>query len=85
MANYEIVRMVKELKIKDFRGVFMRDTLSVKINDIECGILNLDVYKNNGTHWMCYYKNNEECYYCDWDNAQNCELFGVGSWKLNFD
>ncbi len=31
--------------------------------DIECGILNLDVSKNNGTHWVCYYKNNEKCYY----------------------
>ena len=35
------------------------------MNTIECGILNLDVSKNNGTHWVCYYKNNEKCYYFD--------------------
>jgi len=39
-------------------------------------VLNLDVSKSNGIHWVCYYKNNEKCYYCDWDNAQSCELIG---------
>ena len=28
-------------------------------------ILNLDVSKNNGTHWVYYHKNNEQCYYFD--------------------
>jgi hypothetical protein len=50
LTNYEIEKMVKELKIKDFRGVFMRDTLPSRINNIEYRILNLDVSKNNGTH-----------------------------------
>jgi hypothetical protein len=65
LTNYEIEKMVKELKIKDFRGVFMRDTLPNMVNDIECWIINLDVSMNNGTHWVCYYKNNEKCYYFD--------------------
>jgi hypothetical protein len=43
----------------------MRDTLSDKINEIECGILNLDLNKNNGTHWVCYYKNKDNSYYFD--------------------
>ncbi len=40
----------------------MRDTLPSKINNIKCGTLNLDISKNNGTHWVCYYKNNEKYY-----------------------
>jgi hypothetical protein len=35
----------------------MRDTLPSK--------LNLDISKNNGTHWVCYYKNKDKCYYFD--------------------
>ena len=42
LTNYDIVGVVKELKIKDFRGIFTSDTLPNKINDNECGILNLD-------------------------------------------
>jgi hypothetical protein len=32
LTNHDIVRMVDKLKIKDFRGVFMRGTLPSKIN-----------------------------------------------------
>lgn len=42
-----------------FRGVYMRDTLPTKPRKIECGILNLDVKKNNGTHWVAYVKVND--------------------------
>ena len=41
----------------------MRDTLPNKINDIECGIVTLDL--NNGTHWTVYFKNNDKSYYFD--------------------
>ena len=37
----------------------MRDTFLGNINDKEYGVVNLDVSKTNGTHWVCYYKNNE--------------------------
>lgn len=43
----------------------MRDTLPKQINEIECGIVNLDINKNNGTYWVCYYINPEKCYYFD--------------------
>ena len=54
----------------------MRDTFPKQVSnkrskassspwDIECGILNLDVSKNNGTHWVCYYKNKDKSYYFD--------------------
>jgi hypothetical protein len=65
LTNRDIINLENELKIKDFRGVFMRDTLPSKINKVECGILNLDISKNNGTHWVCYYKNKDKCYYFD--------------------
>lgn len=55
LANDYITNIADELKINNFRGVFMRDTFPGKINDKECGVLNLDVSKNNGTHWVCYY------------------------------
>jgi hypothetical protein len=57
--------MAKELKIKNFRGVFMRDTLPNKIKANECGVVNLDSIKNEGTHWVCYYKDENEKYYFD--------------------
>lgn len=43
----------------------MRDTLSKTINGIECGIVNLNSSKNNGTHWVCYLKNKDKSYYFD--------------------
>jgi hypothetical protein len=36
LTNHDIIEKVKELKIKNFREVFMRDTLPNKINNIEC-------------------------------------------------
>ena len=66
LTDYDIIEIANELKIKDFRGVFMRYTLPKQIsNKAECGILNLDISKNGGTRWVCYYKNNEKCYYFD--------------------
>ena len=52
LTNYEIIKLAKELKIKNFRGVFMRDTLPDNLDDEECGIVNLDLSKNKGTHWV---------------------------------
>ena len=65
LTNYDIIKIVNELKISNFREVFMRDTLPNKINELECRILNLDICKNNGTHWVCYCKNKDKCYYFD--------------------
>ena len=38
----------------------MRDTLPKRIRKNECGILNLDLQQNQGTHYICYYKNNSK-------------------------
>jgi hypothetical protein len=59
LTNHDIVRIVKELKIKDFRGVFMRDTLPSKVNTIECGILNLDV----SNFYIKFQTNNEKAHF----------------------
>ena len=48
-----------------FRGVFMRDALPKKPWRRECGIINLDSYRNNGSHWVAYYKNKKNIFYFD--------------------
>ena len=60
LTNDEISKLVEELKVKNFRGVFMRDIFPGKVDDVECGVVNLDLSNNNGTHWVCYYKNKEK-------------------------
>jgi len=45
---------VKQLGIKYFRGVFSKDTLPKRINNKECGIINLDNHIGPGTHWVAY-------------------------------
>ena len=63
LTDYDITNLAKELKIKNFTGVFMRDTL-LRVNDVECGVVNLDTSVGNCTYWACYYKNNlRKCYY----------------------
>ena len=56
---------MKTLKIKHFRDVFMKDDLPQKINNIECGIVNLQNSNESGSHWVAFYKNNEKKYYFD--------------------
>lgn len=43
----------------------MIDELPKKPNDIECGIVNLDNSKNEGTHWVAYAKYLDYCEYFD--------------------
>ena len=43
----------------------MRDELSMKPLNNECGIMNLDTKKGNGTHWTCWHKANKIWYYFD--------------------
>lgn len=38
LTNYDVIKIVDELKIKNLRRVFMRDTLTKQIsNKVECG------------------------------------------------
>ncbi len=60
LSNHDLEKMVKQLKSKNFRGVFMIDTLPSKINGKECGIVNLDSIRNESTH-----KDRNKKYYFD--------------------
>lgn len=43
----------------------MRDRIPLKINNIECGIINLDDYEGAGTHWTSYIKCQNSVFYFD--------------------
>ena len=40
--------------IKYFRSIYSRDRLPDQMKKKECGIINLDSIKGQGTHWVCY-------------------------------
>jgi hypothetical protein len=67
LSNFQILDICKQLKIKNFRGVFMRDQLN--LNEVRknnhCLILNLDVSDNDGTHWTCIFVTKDKCIYFD--------------------
>jgi len=65
LSNFEITDKCKELKIKNFKGVFMRDELKGKSAKNECFILNHDISSQNGTHWTCLYTKNGVSFYFD--------------------
>jgi len=48
-----------------FRGVFMRDNLPKRVNNIEAAIVNLDLSSGPGTHWVAYFKYNNDIEYFD--------------------
>lgn len=57
--------MKHSFDIPFFRGVFMRDKLPTKPFAKECAIVNLDLTKNCGTHWVAYGKLNNYIEYFD--------------------
>lgn len=65
LSNFDIIQLCNKLKIKDFKGVFMRDELKGKPKQNECLILNIDHSSNSGTHWVCLFIRNGVCFYFD--------------------
>ena len=61
--------MVKKLKIKKFRGMFMKDELPKKVHKVQCGIINLEDSSKEGSHWTTYFKNNDKYYFDSYGNA----------------
>ena len=61
----DLYRYARELKIDNFRGVFMRDTLPRAARSKECGIVNFNTSEQSGSHWVCYYKDtrNQRIYF----------------------
>jgi len=65
LTNVELLNVVKELGIPNFRGVFQRDALPKRTRNGEYGILNLDDSLGGGSHWTAWFKNNNEKRYFD--------------------
>ena len=65
LSNFELERYAKQLKIPNFRGVFMGDTLPEHPRNTECGIVNLNRHDQPGSHWVCYYKQGSRRIYID--------------------
>ena len=65
LSNYDLKDWVKQLGIKYFRGFFSKDTLPTRINNKECGIINLDNHIGPGTHWVAYRNIDKYCEYFD--------------------
>ena len=65
LTNFELLDYVKKLKIRNFRGVFMRDTLPFTPLENESGIVNFNSSKQSGSHWVCYFKRGNERIYFD--------------------
>ena len=65
LSNLEIINASKQLSLKGFRGVFLRDTLLKKAKLNGCGILNLDSSSGEGTRWMLWFKKGKDKFYFD--------------------
>ena len=65
LNNFELEDAAKKLKIPNFKGVFLLDTLPKKPNKKECGIVNFDKSGGPGTHWVAWYKNGKTKIYFD--------------------
>ena len=57
LSNIQLINAAKILKIKNFKGVFVRDQLPEKQSrNAKCDILNLDSSFGPGTHWTAWYR-----------------------------
>ena len=65
LSNIQLLETAKKIKIRNFRGVFLRDELPKRPREIECGILNLDDSTGKGTHWVGWIKNRDDKFYFD--------------------
>ena len=75
LSNFQVLDAEKKLKIKKFRGVFVRDELPKKPRKVECGILNLCDSQGSGTHWVSWYKKgNLKIYFDSYGLAPPVEL-----------
>ena len=52
LSNVEIDDAVKQLNIPNFRGCYCINMLPKEMLKSECGILNLDNSRGDGTHWQ---------------------------------
>jgi len=66
LTDVDIKYYVKKYNIKNFRGVFMSNSLpSTPPYKYECAIVNYDSSDSGGTHWIAYRKNHNVILYFD--------------------
>ena len=65
LSNFVLERYVKQLKIPNVRGVFMRDTLPQYLRNTECDIVNFNTHDQPGSHRVCYYRIKDQRIYFD--------------------
>ena len=65
LSNFDIIEKCKELNMKKFKGVFMRDEIKGSVGNNESLILNIDDSTGDGTHWTCLYSKNGKCFNFD--------------------
>jgi hypothetical protein len=64
LSNTAIKKYAKMLKINNFKGCYMRDELkTLRLRPLECGVLNLNLSSESGSHWTCWFKFNDDKYY----------------------
>ena len=68
LSNIEIEEIMKNKKIKNFRGVYSKDILPKKMYVNESMVINIqDFLDGGGTHWVCTYvdRNSKDVEYFD--------------------
>ena len=75
MNNLEIEQMIKDLKIKNFIGVFMRDQIPNISDPLFYFIYNTQCSFENGAHWITFCKINKKYYhYCPYGSDPSKEI-----------
>ena len=65
-TNIQLEEAAKKLKLKNFRGVIMRDEIKkMKPFEQECGILGSKTSRQNNMHWCAWWKDGQNKYYFD--------------------
>lgn len=66
LTDFDLIKYAKIMKISNFRGVFMRDSLPLAGPHYnESAIVNLDDTRGPGTHWVAYRKRGSNVIYFD--------------------
>ena len=65
MSNIDVIKHAKRLKLKNFSYRMRDEFKGVVPKDNECGVINLNTSKENGSHHSCWWKNGDDKYYLD--------------------
>ena len=65
LNNFPLIKAAKKLKLKIFRGVFVKDQLPKKTQKEECEIVNTGDSSTQGFHWVCWHKEGDKKIYFD--------------------